>query len=156
MKKVTVETYRNDRLYPKVVRATARLLKTSDEIAPVAILIQLGNLEQKAYEAWCRCQVPYLERVFQGSLSKANRILRILGFHAHDLNMVPSPHTYRSREKNTALRFSKSGDSNLEKSYARHFRWNQSPEKKQLMIETTLSEQEEPTDSASAGRLRVD
>jgi hypothetical protein len=73
--------------------------------------------------------------VFQGSLSKANRILRIIGFHAHDLDMVPSNHTYRQKGKNIALRFSKSGNSSLEEAYSRHFEWNQSQQKKQMLIE---------------------
>ena len=140
MKKVTVGTYRKDKLYPKVVRATASLLKESDEISPVSILIQLGNLTPRDYDTWRRGQTPCLERVFQGSLSKANRILRIIGFHAHDLNMVPSQHTYRQLGKKRILRFSKSGDPNVEKSYTRHFMWNQSQKKKQKLIERTLSE----------------
>jgi hypothetical protein len=99
MKKVTVRTYKKDTLYPKVVRATARILKRSDVISPVEILIQMGNLEPKAYEAWYCGKVQYLERVFQGSLSKANRILRLIEFHAHDLNMVPGQHIYRQKWK---------------------------------------------------------
>jgi len=95
MKKVTVRTYRKDTLYPKVVRATAELLKESDEISPVAILMKIGNLTHKDYDSWLHGRLPYLERAFQGSLSKANRYLRIIGFHAHDLNMIPNQHTYR-------------------------------------------------------------
>ena len=150
MKKVSVGTYRTDTLYPKVVKATAILLKASDEISPVAILLQMGNLEHQGHDAWCRGQVPYLERVFQGSLSKANRILRIIGFHAHDLNMVPSQHNYRQKGKNNILRFSKTGDQNIEKAYARHYNWSQSREKKQQLIESTLSEQAVPADPKTA------
>lgn len=146
MKKLTVGTYKKDKLYPRVVKAMARLLKTSDEISPVTVLLEMGNLEPRHHEAWRCGQVPYLERVFQGSLPKANRILRLIGFHAHDLNMIPSQHTYRQKGKKNLLRFSKSGDPNLEKAYARHFKWNQSAEKKRAMIETTLSEQP-PTDN---------
>jgi hypothetical protein len=135
MKKVTVGTYKKDTLYPRVVGAIACILKRSDVISPVEILLEMGNLDPKAHEAWNLGQVPYLERVFQGSLSKANRILRIIGFHAHDLNMVPSQYTYRQKGKNIALRFSKSGNSSLEEAYSRHFEWNQSQEKKQMLID---------------------
>ena len=150
MKKVTVGTYKKDTLYPKVVKATARILKRSDVICPVEVLLEMGNLEPKAHEAWYLGQVPYLERVFQGSLSKANRILRIIGFHAHDLNMVPSQHTYRQKGKKIALRFSKSGNPRLEGTYARHFKWNQSQEKKRMLIEKTLSEQGATADPKTA------
>lgn len=144
MKKITVGTYRKDTLYPKVVRATAELLKESDEISPVAILMKTGNLMHQDHEAWHRGRIPYLERVFQGSLSKASRYLRIIGFYAHDLKMVPSQHTYRQLGKKHILRFSRSDDLNVEKSYARHFRWNQLQEKKQALIERTLSQRISP------------
>jgi len=142
MKKVTVGSYRKDKYYPKVVKAITHLLKESDEISPVKIMLQMGNLLPKDYEAWIRGQVPCLERVLHGNLSKVSRILRIIGFHAHDLNMIPHQHAYRQRgSKQRQLRFSLSGDSGVEMAYARHFRWNQSHEKKQAMIERILAEQ---------------
>jgi hypothetical protein len=153
MKKVTVGTYKKDTLYPKVVRATARILKRSDEISPVEILLEMGNLEPKAYKAWCVGEVPYLERVFQGSLSKANRILRIIRFHAHDLNMMPNPHTYKRKGKNTALRFSKSGNRNLEGAYACHFRWNQSTRKKQMLVERILLNEDDILSNPKAANV---
>ncbi|TVR00688.1 MAG: hypothetical protein EA399_03090 [Desulfovibrionales bacterium] len=140
MKNVTVGTYRKDKLYPRVVWAVASLLRDLDEISPVAVFMRTGNLSSKDYEAWRRGQVPCLERVFQGNLSKANRYLRILRFHVHDLNMVPSQHTYRQYGRKRILRFSLSGDAGVEQAYARHFRWNQSKEKKQAYIEQALSE----------------
>lgn len=141
MKTVTVSSYKQDKYYPKVVKGIMLILKEFDEISPVALMIQTGHLLPKDHEAWLRGQVPYLERVFQGNLSKANRILRITGFCAHDLNMVPSHHYYHQRGTKRPLKFSRTGDSGVEAAYARHFRWNQSHEKKQTMIERTLSEQ---------------
>jgi hypothetical protein len=140
MKHTTVETYRKDKLYPKVVKAAAFLLRTSDEICPLTILLQMGRISSKDHESWRRGQIPYLERVFQGSLSKANRILKIIGFHAHDLKMVPILQTYRQPGSNRCLRFSRSGESKIERSYSRHFRWNQSQTKKQELIEKIMSE----------------
>jgi hypothetical protein len=54
----------------------------------------MGNLSKNKYEAWRKGQVPYLESVFEGSLSKADRILCIIGFHTQDLNMVPRQKAY--------------------------------------------------------------
>ena len=99
MKKVTVTTYRKDKYYPRVVRAVARVLSKSDVVAPVDVLIEMGNLTKINHDAWRQGKVPYLERVFEGSLSKANRILRIIGFHAHDLNMVPNITQYHQKGK---------------------------------------------------------
>ena len=142
MKKVTLSTYRKDKYYSRVVRAMARILIRSDVVAPVDVLIEMGNLTKKNHEAWRAGQIPYLERVLQGSLSKADRILRIIGFHAHDLQMVPIQAVYRQRGtgKDRALRFSKSGTKRLEEAYSRHYKWNQSPEKKRGMIEEAAPE----------------
>jgi hypothetical protein len=112
-------------------------------VTPVEVLIEMGNLSKKNHEAWLKGQVPYLERVFKGNISKANRILRIIGFHAHDLNMVARNTHYHQwgKGKNRALRFSKSGNKKIEEVYARHYLWNQSPEKKHDIIERAKPEQ---------------
>ena len=143
MKHITVNTYREDKHYPRVVRAVGKILARADVVAPADILIEMGNLSKKNYEAWRKGQIPYLERAFEGSLSKANRILRIIGFHTHDLNMVPRQTAYHQwgNETNRILRFSKSGDPNIEKAYSRHYIWNQSQEKKLKVINKPLSEQ---------------
>lgn len=142
MKKTNLSTYRKDKYYPRVVQAVAKILSISDTVATVDVLIEMGNLSKKNHEAWLKGQVPYLERVFEGNLSKANRILRIIGFHAHDLNMVPKRTIYSKRGKGNSLilRFSKSGDKNIEEAYSRHYLWNQSPEKKQAVIERAMPE----------------
>jgi hypothetical protein len=142
LKKISISTYRQDKYYPKVVRAFASILSRSDVVAPVEVMIEMGNLTRQNHDAWRKGQVPYLERVFLGNLSKANRILRIIGFHAHDLNMVPSMTVYKKwgRGKKTQLRFSKFGQKRLEEAYSRHYLWNQSPEKKQQMIQRATSE----------------
>ncbi len=142
MKTVTISTYQKDKYYPKVVRVFARILSRSDVVTPVEVMVEMGNLTKQNRDAWRKGQVSYLERVFLGSLSKANRILRIIGFHAHDLNMVPSMTVYKKwgRGKKIQLRFSKSGQKRLEEAYSRHYLWNQSPEKKQQLIQRATSE----------------
>ena len=148
MKKVTLGSYKKDKYYPRVVRAVARILMRSDVVAPVEVLIEMGNLSKKNLEAWRGGEVRYLEGVFEGNLSKANRILRIIGFHAHDLNMVPRETTYRaSAGKRKILRFSKYGVEAIERAYSRHYKWNQSPEKKPNIIQTQI----QPTTASDVG-----
>ena len=152
MMDVTIDSYKKDKYYPRVVRAVAKILARSDVVAPVDVLIEMGNLSKKNLEAWRAGQVPYLERVFEGNLSKANRILRIIGFHVHDLNMVPSHATYRATSgRHAALRFSKSGAKAIEAAYSRHYKWNQSAEKKRKAIEDAGPE----TAAAVDGRIAV-
>ena len=137
MKSVTVKNYKKDKYYPRVVHAVAGLLERTDAIATVEILMEMGNLTPEDHEDWRRGRVPYMERVFRGKLAKAYRILRIMRFPMHDLNMVPRHTVFHQWGKgsNRVLQFSKSGDPNVEKSYSTHYVWNRSEEKKQEVIE---------------------
>ena len=116
------------------------------------VLLEMGNLSKKNHDAWLAGHVPYLERVFEGSLSKANRILRIIGFHAHDLNMIPMQVKYRQTGSRTELPFSKSGVKRLEEAYSRHYKWNQSQEKKRKAIEDARREPWAPADTEEIPR----
>ncbi len=52
----------------------------------------------KNIDLWENSQIPYLGKVLQGSLPKLRRILRILRFHAHDLNLGPKISIYKNTE----------------------------------------------------------
>ena len=119
MKKVTLQNYREDKYYPKVVNAVEKLLVHSGEVRPIDVFINMGMIEKKNIEKWEKGQIPYLEMVLQGSLSKLNRVLKIIRFHAHDLNLGHTVTPYKRGKK--VLRFSKSGDTKLEEAYSRHF-----------------------------------
>ncbi len=106
MEKITLNTYRKNKYYPRIVLAVVKVLSKTDEVSPVKVLLKMGNLNKKNFNAWRKGQVPYLEGVFEGSISKANRILC----------------------------FSKSRDNNIEEACSRHYFWNQSQEKKNQII----------------------
>jgi hypothetical protein len=122
---VSIATFHADPLYPKVERAVAAILKKGKVVAPVDVLVVMGLLAPGQLEDWRRGRIPYLERVIDGNLARLSRLLRILRFHAHDLNLEPSIAVYlrRGRGPRLALRFTKSGNSKLEEAYARHFVW---------------------------------
>ena len=122
---VSVETYRRSPLYPRIVRAVARLLARGKVVAPVDVLIGMDLLKPKSLEDWRRGRVPYLERVIRCNLGRLSRLLRILRFHAHDLKLVPSITVYMRWGKGPKqrLRFTKTGDPRLEEAYSRHFVW---------------------------------
>lgn len=150
MKIVTVNSYRQDKYYPHVVRAFAKLLSLSDVVFPVEILLEMGRLSRKDHMAWRHGRIPYLERILAGNLSHSNRILRIIGFHAHDLNMVPRHTVYHQwgTGKNRTLRFARSGDRHIEEAYCRHYVWNRSQHEKQQLIDRSLPS---PEGAGSAG-----
>ena len=59
------------------------------------------------------------------NLNRLSRLLRILRFHAHDLNLVPSTTAYMrwGKGRKQRLCFTKTGDRKLEEAYAQHFIW---------------------------------
>lgn len=115
----------SDPLYPKVQRAVASILARGNVVAPVDVLVAMQLLPPDKLADWRRGRVPCLEQVIRCNLTRLSRLLRILRFHAHDLNLVPSPTVYLRHGKGPkqVLRFTKSGNANLEAAYARHFVW---------------------------------
>jgi len=128
LRKITLTNYRHDRYYARIVKATEDLLREKGFVAPIELFIRMDLLSPASVENWRRGRIPYLERAIQCNLSKANRILRILRMHAHDLDLKPVPTVYKrwTRGPRTLLDFSKTGDRAVEEAYARHFL---SPEK---------------------------
>jgi hypothetical protein len=123
LKKITVANYRQDPCYAPIVRAVEGLLREKGFVAPVELFIRMKLLSPESAEDWRRGQISYLERIIRCNLSKASRILRILRMHAHDLDLKPSLTVYKRWTKGSRplLRFSKTGDHNVEEAYARHF-----------------------------------
>ncbi|TWT94502.1 hypothetical protein [Stieleria varia] len=123
MKKITVENYTQDKYYDKVVRAMAVVLDKQGYVSPIDVMVQMQKLTPKQVEDWRFARIAYLERVTAGGLGAVNRILRLMGFHAHDLNLIPSQTAYRKwgKGKKITLRFSKSGEPKLEAAWSRHY-----------------------------------
>jgi len=121
--KLTVENYKVDKYYLKVLKAVNDELIHSNFVSPIAVFQRMQLLDKANVENWKKGQIPFLEKVIMCSLGKANRILKLIRFHAHDLNMKPSITIYKrkSRSGKLDLRFSKTGDKKLEEAYSRHF-----------------------------------
>ncbi len=122
---VSVDTFRDDPLRPRIARAFEQILARGKVVAPVDVLIGMNLLRPERLEDWRRGRVPYLEQVIDCNLTRLSRLLRILRFHAHDLNLVHSITVYTRWGKGPKqqLRFTKTGDRKLEEAYARHFVW---------------------------------
>lgn len=120
-----VDDFRADPLFPRIESAVADLLAKGKVVAPVDVLVVMKLLTPAALEDWRRGRVPYLEQVIGCNLARLSLMLCILRFHAHDLNLVPSQTDYCRRGKGPkqVLRFTKTGDPQLELAYSRHFVW---------------------------------
>lgn len=122
---VNVGSFRDDPLYPRIVRGVADILDEGKVVAPVEVLVRMGLLAPEQLDDWRRGRVRYLERVINSSLTRLSRLLRILQFHAHHLKLVPSVSVYMRGGKGPKqrLRFTKTGEPKIEEVYARHFVW---------------------------------
>ena len=123
--RAAVDTFRNDPMFPRVERVVAALLAKGKVVTPVGVLVGMGLLTAERLADWRFGRVAYLTRVINCNLTRLSRLLRVLRFHAHDLNLVPSATAYMRHGKGPKqrLRFSKTGDPGLEKAYATHFIW---------------------------------
>jgi hypothetical protein len=78
---LTPADYRADKLYPRVARAMADLLKSNSPVSAPAVFVKMGMLSEENLQAWRGGKVPYLERVITGSLGKTNRVVRLISLY---------------------------------------------------------------------------
>jgi len=117
--KLTVKNYKDDKYYQKIVNAFNEILKVKNTIIPIDILTKLDVIKNENLKRWKEGQIPYLEKNLNCNLSKANRILRIISYHPHDLNLIRKIGIYNYKKKE--LQFSKTNDKNIELAYKTHF-----------------------------------
>lgn len=97
MKNISLKNYTTDKYYPKIAKAVDAELRSRNFVTPIEVFISMGLLERCDVENWRAGRIAYLEQVVGCNLSKASRILRILRFHAHDLNLKPSMTVYKRK-----------------------------------------------------------
>ena len=98
---------------------------------PVDVLMDIGVLQKKKYEEWRFGRISFLEAVCSVNLRKLSFVMHQMRVYAQKSGMKPSFCYYKRwavKKKNgqghkpvIPLRFSKSGDPNVEKWYATHF-----------------------------------
>lgn len=110
-------------LEKKIKRIISELSDEKGYICSIDVLLGLDYLSKTDYEKWRNGQVDYLERVCQTNLGKLTTINKIIRQVAAKMNLVPSLTVYNKWGKGPKqkLRFSKSGDFNIEKAYSTHF-----------------------------------
>lgn len=65
MKKITLQNYRKDKYYPRIVKAVEKILVHEREVKPLDVFFTMGMIEKKNIDRWKKGQVPYLENVLQ-------------------------------------------------------------------------------------------
>ena len=113
----------NTDLEKNITRLVSELSDEKGYICSVDILLGLNYLAKSDYEKWRNGQVGCLEEICQINLSKLSTISKIIRQVATKMNLEPSLTVYTKFGKGPKrrLRFSKSGNSNIENAYSTHF-----------------------------------
>lgn len=92
-------------------------------VCMIDLLLGLDYLSKKDLEAWRFGKIEYLEKVCMVNLSKITRIYKMLKSSATELKLSPSFTGYSKFGKGIPqkLRFSKSGDKQIEDNYSTHY-----------------------------------
>ena len=123
--RVTAAGHESEPMFPAIQDAVASILATEKVVTPIDVLIRMRLLVREDVEAWRFGRIGYLERVIDRDLASLGRLLEILAFHCHSLNLVATPTVYLSAGKPPIrpLRFTMNHEEQLEARYARHFVW---------------------------------
>lgn len=109
----------------KITRIRNSMDKQIEEkgfVTVVDTFIDIGILEKLHYEKWRKGQVLYLEKVCKVNLNKLSEIIKEIYKYSKELDLKESFTFYKKYGKGKVkLRFSKSGQDNIEKRYATHF-----------------------------------
>jgi hypothetical protein len=105
------------------VRAGEAALAHHPYVSAIDVLVGTGLLAATHLEAWKKGRVDFLERVIQGNLKKISLAMAMFRHWASEKGLKPSETGYvrRARDGIVELRFSKSGDPGIEKSYRTHY-----------------------------------
>jgi hypothetical protein len=110
-------------LQAKLGTVTSELFREKGHVAFVDVFMKLGYLDPKDYESWRMKRVSDLERVITANLSKINFIMKSVRKNCRNGGCRESWTGYKSwgKGRKVVLRFSKSGEESIERTYATHF-----------------------------------
>jgi len=114
----------NGEMIGKVHSSMYNNIKKKGYVAPVDVLMDLEVHSKADHEGWRFGKVPYLEKVCKVNLKKLSDIMHEMRVYAQKNSLNPSftyYHQWGKGDNKRKLRFSKTGDENIEQWYATHF-----------------------------------
>lgn len=134
------------KLESRVHRAAEAALSRQRYVSAIDVLCGMGVLASAHVDSWRKGRVDFLERVIQGNLKKISSSMAIFRRWATEKGLKPSETQYmrHSRTGKVALRFSKSGNPAIEKSYRTHFVSPELSEKKRQRLQEKLDRSPNP------------
>ena len=106
----------------RVVRAAEAALAERKFVTAIDVLVGVGWLQPARVDEWRQGRVEYLERAVIASLGKISTAMRCFRAWARARGLQPSETAYVARTRDRRpLRFSKSGDPEIERAYRTHW-----------------------------------
>ncbi len=106
----------------RVNEAMSAALKHHKYVSAVDVLVGMELLTTETVESWRKGQIPYLERVVIAGLGTISRAMRFFHQQSRKGGLLPRETAYLTRGSGKRpLRFSKSGNPNIEKLYRTHY-----------------------------------
>ncbi len=122
MSAATTRQENGPKLEQRVVRAAEAALADRQVVSAIDVLVGIGWLAPSHLEEWRQGRVEYLERVTRANLAKLSGAMTLFRTWARGRGLVPSETVYVARTRDRrALRFSKSGNPDIERAYRTHW-----------------------------------
>ena len=110
-------------LQKKVHSTVHQMIWEKGYASALDLFLEMDKVTPKLVEEWRFGRVPYLERVINGNLGQLSFIMREFRQTAKQMGLKESYTAYMSwgKGKKRPLRFSKSGDSQVERHYSTRY-----------------------------------
>lgn len=110
------------RLEQRVIAVAEEALGRQQYVSAIDVLVGIGWLHPVHVKDWRSGRVPYLERNVQANLAEITRAMKLFRRWARDRGLAPSETAYVARTRDRRqLRFSKSGNPDIEEAYRTHW-----------------------------------
>ncbi len=110
------------KLDQRVRQAAEAALSSKEFVSAVDVLVGIGWLAPSNVDAWRQKRIDYLEQAINANLPRISEAMHIFRSWAMAKGLVASETDYVARQPGRpVLRFSKSGDANIERQYRTHW-----------------------------------
>lgn len=129
------------KLESRVIRAAEQALADHQYVTAIDVFTGMGLLLPRQVEDWRKGRISFLERVTQGNLKRISLCMAVFRKWAKGCGLQPSETRYLRQTRGGAaeLRFSKSGNPEIEKAYRTHYVSPVLAEQKRQKLEARLS-----------------
>jgi hypothetical protein len=141
-----METRIQTKLEERVYRAAEAALARQHYVSAIDVLCGMGLLASSAVDFWRKGRIDFLESEIQGSPNKITSSMAIFQRWAHEKGLKPSETDYvrPARSGTVPLKFSFSGDPEIEKVFRTHYVSPALSERKQQKLQEKLEKPPQP------------